>query len=77
MCIDVPYCDSFPKAKAGWLDTLREDMKAPDVLGYYPPPAHLTRQFGSSNNNESLTTSQNVSLENGDALTEDAGASNK
>lgn len=41
--LDVPYCDAFPNAKAGWLDALKEDMKAPDALGYYPPPAHLMR----------------------------------
>lgn len=40
---DVPYCDSFPTARAGWLDKLNEDMKAPDTLGYHPPPAHLMR----------------------------------
>ena len=40
---DVPYCDAFPDAKAGWLDALKEDMKAPDVLSYHPPPAHLMR----------------------------------
>lgn len=40
---DVPYCDAFPTARAGWLDHLNEDMKAPDALGYYPPPAHLMR----------------------------------
>mmetsp|Transcript_38246 Transcript_38246/g.61964 ORF Transcript_38246/g.61964 Transcript_38246/m.61964 type:complete len:300 (+) Transcript_38246:1716-2615(+) len=37
----VPYCDSFPGAKAGWLDELQEDMEAPDRLEYYPPPARL------------------------------------
>lgn len=41
--VDVPYCDAFPDARAGWLDKLKEDMKAPDALGYYPPPAHLMR----------------------------------
>lgn len=41
--IDVPYCDAFPDARAGWLDKLKEDMKAPDALGYHPPPAHLMR----------------------------------
>lgn len=41
--VDVPYCDAYPDAKAGWLDTLKQDMKAPDALGYYPPPAHLMR----------------------------------
>lgn len=40
---DVPYCDAFPDARAGWLDKLKQDMKAPDALGYYPPPAHLMR----------------------------------
>lgn len=40
---DVPYCDAFPNAKAGWLDKLDQDMKAPDALGYHPPPAHLVR----------------------------------
>lgn len=39
----MPYCDAFANARAGWLDKLDEDMKAPDVLGYYPPPAHLMR----------------------------------
>lgn len=39
----VPYADSFPNAKAGWLDTLRQDMKAPDRLSYFPPPKHLTQ----------------------------------
>lgn len=43
MSIDVPYCDAHPQARAGWLDKLNQDMKAPDVLGYYPPPAHLMR----------------------------------
>lgn len=38
---DVPYCDAFPDAKSGWLDELEQDMKAPDALSYYPPPAHL------------------------------------
>lgn len=40
---DVPYCDAFPNASAGWLDKLDQDMKAPDTLGYFPPPAHLMR----------------------------------
>lgn len=48
---DVPYCDSFPNARAGWLDTLNEDMKAPDVLNYHPPPAHLLRQVSFSDLN--------------------------
>lgn len=39
----MPYCDAFPSARAGWLDKLDEDMKAPDVLNYHPPPAHLFR----------------------------------
>lgn len=40
---DVPYCDAFPDARAGWLDNLQQDMKAPDKLGYFPPPSHLMR----------------------------------
>lgn len=37
----VPYADAFPHARAGWLDALDQDMRAPDLLGYSPPPAHL------------------------------------
>lgn len=74
---DVPYCDSFPNAKSGWLDTLREDMKAPDALGYYPPPAHLMRRPVSPSNSESLATSLNSSPENGEAESEDASASSQ
>lgn len=43
MRADVPYCDAFPNAKAGWLDELDESMTAPDALSYDPPPAHLMR----------------------------------
>ena len=39
----VPYCDSFPDARAGWVDDLDGAGGAdPDHLPYWPPPAHLS-----------------------------------
>ncbi|CAK9093205.1 unnamed protein product [Durusdinium trenchii] len=37
----VPYCDSFPGARAGWLDEI-EDQAEADHLSYWPPPKHLS-----------------------------------
>lgn len=37
----VPYCDSFPKARAGWIDEVAQDSNEPDHLTYSPPPRHL------------------------------------
>lgn len=37
----VPYADSFPRAKAGWVDEVRAEE---DRLGYWPPPPHLLQQ---------------------------------
>ena len=37
----VPYCDSFPRARAGWIDELEGPADGPDRLNYWPPPAHL------------------------------------
>ena len=39
----VPYCDSFPDARAGWVDDLDGASGAdPDHLPYWPPPKHLS-----------------------------------
>ena len=39
----VPYCDSFPDARAGWVDDLDGAGGAdPDHLPYWPPPEHLS-----------------------------------
>ena len=37
----VPYCDAFPRARAGWIDELDGAADGPDRLDYWPPPAHL------------------------------------
>merc|ERR1712232_535855 len=43
----VPYCDSFPLARAGWLDEIpgagasEEAVNEPDRLSYWPPPQHF------------------------------------
>ena len=39
----VPYCDAFPRARAGWIDELDGGGGAvqPDRLDYWPPPTHL------------------------------------
>lgn len=67
VCADVPYCDAFPEAQAGWLDKLQEDMKAPDVLGYHPPPAHLMRPVATAESaggaQETMSSEQAASKE--------------
>jgi tRNA (Thr-GGU) A37 N-methylase len=40
----LPFCDSFPEARAGWIDELPGAPDGPDHLNYYPPPAHLRKQ---------------------------------
>merc|ERR1719383_1506062 len=37
----VPYCDSFPKARAGWLDEIGATPSDGDHLSYSPRPPHL------------------------------------
>eukprot|EP00401_Gymnodinium_catenatum_P018190 CAMPEP_0117507296 /NCGR_PEP_ID=MMETSP0784-20121206/26351_1 /TAXON_ID=39447 /ORGANISM="" /LENGTH=283 /DNA_ID=CAMNT_0005302797 /DNA_START=23 /DNA_END=874 /DNA_ORIENTATION=+ len=43
----VPYCDSYPRARAGWLDEMggagasASASAEPDHLAYSPPPPHL------------------------------------
>lgn len=37
----VPYCDSFPQARAGWIDDLEGPADEADRLSYSPPPPHL------------------------------------
>ena len=37
----VKYADSFPEARAGWIDALEGPADGPDRLSYWPPPAHL------------------------------------
>lgn len=43
----VPYCDSFPGARAGWLDEIdgagatEQASMEPDRLSYSPPPPHI------------------------------------
>lgn len=59
---DVPYCDAFPDARAGWLDKLKQDMKAPDALGYHPPPAHLMRPMSPPGESSISGSRQNVSI---------------
>lgn len=53
---DVPYCDAFPDSSAGWLDKLTEDMKAPDKLGYDPPPVHLMRAVSLPDSDDTKTS---------------------
>jgi len=37
----VRHYDSFPSAKAGWIDELPDEPQGPDRLGYWPPPKHI------------------------------------
>lgn len=66
--LDVPYCDAFPNARAGWLDRLDEHMTAPDALGYWPPPEHLqlnarpTPEAGGEVENTTCDQNNNKSL---------------
>lgn len=39
----VPYCDSFPDARAGWLDEIGASSEQSDRLSYSPPPPHLRK----------------------------------
>ena len=68
----VPYCDAFPRARAGWIDELDGGGGAvqPDRLDYWPPPSHLqpsssTRAEGEDADGDGDGSGGGVSVGNG------------